>query len=171
MTFDVSKDEIKAYYNNEVEKGTYKVPDTVVVNAASLPVSEDNAEIMNNVRAEISETGKFTETCVKYGLNIEKRTLDESTQQEDYSPMNVTFTEEAVNLSPTQVSEVFLSTDAYYIIKCLSVTDNGTYSLEDVDDRITQYLEELKYEEYIDQLAGNAKVVINEKNYKKVIIK
>lgn len=171
LTFEVSQEEIEDYYNSEVAKGTYKVPDTVVVNAASLPVSDDNVKIMDKVKAEINKTGNFTETCEKYGLNIEKKTLDQSTQKEDNSPMNITFTNEAASLSPDQVSEVFISTDSYYILECLSVTDNGTYSLEEADDRIMEYLEEQKYEEYINQLAESAEVVINEKNYEEAEMK
>lgn len=171
LTFKVSKDEIEAYYNSQVKKGTYKVPDTIVVNAASLPVSDNNIKIMDKVKAEIGKKGKFLETCEKYGLNIEKKILDESTQKEDNSPMNITFTNEAASLSVAQVSEVFLSTDSYYILECLSVTDNGIYSLEEVDDRIREYLKAQKYEEYIDQLVESAEVVINKKNYGEAEIK
>jgi len=171
LAFEVPEDEIEAYYNSEIEKGIYKIPDTIVVNAASLPAADDNARIMNSVKAEINKTGKFSEICEKYGLNIEKKTLDESTQKEDYSPMNITFTNEAVKLAPAQVSEVFLSMDSYYILECLSVTEHGIYSLEQVEDRIREYLKEGKYQEYIEQLTEGAEVVINEKNYEKAEIK
>lgn len=178
----VTEEEIEQYYDRAIKEGLYKKVEKTeieVIKISFSPGDEKTIELAEQKAGEIQNkylSGKsFSDLSKEYehdaSVDFYTQIFDSSTQRSDYNPENHLFTETATSLEPGKVSDVFMFNNSFYVVKCISKTDEGFYSLDEVRQSITSVLKDEKFSAYMNNLIDKAEISVEEKIYSKMKVK
>lgn len=164
----------------ERKETAYRKEDTIHFESLCWPYAKPEGEItaelkqeaqlkMEEIRDQLSQGSTFQDISQRYPVRYAQETLDDSTVNLDFKYRPI-LTDQVRRLTANEVSEIFESDegDALCLITVTERQDGGYQPFDEVRDQVqAQYIEE-KYTAFIEQLAREAKVEINQKVYEAI---
>jgi hypothetical protein len=164
-----SDEELNRYY--ETNKELYKQEDSIQIKKISVS-GADAAKIINDIKANMDTGMNFEKAITNYKeqVKIENQVFDSTTAHSDTLGYPVLFSK-VLPLEKGQITEVFQESGAYLIAECID-REYGRYrAFGDVKEAIRSYLAGKAYDQAVDNMSRDVKVVINSKVYNRIGVK
>ncbi|MEG2291380.1 MAG: peptidyl-prolyl cis-trans isomerase [Clostridium sp.] len=170
ISFD--EDSINKYYD-EIKDEYFKIEDTVKVQQIFIPFKDGDTnkykDIYETVKRKL-ENNEDLKSFIDGGIiEQSEREFTPETASEDENK-NSELRNKVYKLKENEVSDLIEVGNGYYIMKCISIKENGYQGIEDVESLVKTYYTSERYDEIIKEMKSNIDVKINKKEYKTIEI-
>lgn len=163
-------DVINKYYD-EIKDEYFKIEDTIKVQQIFIQFKDEDINKYKELSEEVKiklENNEDLNSLIEEGvIEVTERAFTPESASEDENK-NSELRDSVYNLKLNEISDLIEVGNGYYIMKCVSINENGYKDIEEVEGLVKTYYADERYNEVIEEMKKNADININEKGYKSI---